>query len=187
VTIDWPSPPDEVGQHFNLSSPYQFSDDLCLAFVNPYIFSILPPGTVPVPENGDTSLPSGSALVVPQSSLIPSPVVQVISSLTTQSVQTLPFPPTSSASSAAICTIRLLTSSPAAKAPIFLVATPSDRTAATSEGSSIWQIRMRSWGDQIDELVQRCLYSDALSLLDTLDQALLPDKVCFSLYIGYQT
>ncbi|KAG1770992.1 vacuolar sorting protein 39 domain 1-domain-containing protein [Suillus occidentalis] len=158
VTIDWPSPPDEV------------------AFVNPYIFSILPPGTVPVPENGGTSLPSGSALAAPQSSLIPSPVVQVISSLTTQSVQTLPFPPTSSVSSAAMCTIRLLTSSPAAKAPIFLVATPSDRTVATSEGSSIWQIRMRSWGDQIDELVQRCLYSDALSLLDTLDKALLPDK-----------
>jgi hypothetical protein len=63
------------------------------------------------------------------------------------------------------------------------VATPSDRTVATSEGSSIWQIRMRSWGDQIDELVQRCLYSDALSLLDTVDKALLPDKVRFQLYI----
>jgi ABC-type uncharacterized transport system auxiliary subunit len=67
----------------------------------------------------------------------------------------------------ATCTIRLLTSSPAAKAPIFLVATPSDRTVAIPEGGSIWHIRMRSWGDQIDELVQRCLYSDALSLLDT--------------------
>lgn len=158
TTIDWPSPPDEV------------------AFVNPYIFSILPPGTVPVPENGGTSLSSGGAPVAPQSALTPSPVVQVISSLTAQSVQTLPFPPTSSASSAATCTIRLLTSSPAAKAPLFLVATPSDRTVATSEGSSIWQIRMRSWGDQIDELVQHCLYSDALSLLDTLDKTLLPDK-----------
>lgn len=42
---------------------------------------------------------------------------------------------------------------------------------------------MRSWGDQIDELVQRCLYSDALSLLDTVDKALLPDKVRFQLYI----
>ncbi|KAG1762919.1 vacuolar sorting protein 39 domain 1-domain-containing protein [Suillus placidus] len=138
VTIDWSSPPDEV------------------AFVNPYIFSILPPGTVPVPENGGTSLPSGSAPAAPQSSFIPSPVVQVISSLTAQPVQTLPFPLTSSASSAATCTIRLLTSSPAAKAPLFLVGTPSDRT--------------------IDELVQRCLYSDPLSLLDTLDKALLPDK-----------
>ncbi|KAG0694684.1 vacuolar sorting protein 39 domain 1-domain-containing protein [Suillus ampliporus] len=155
-TIDWPSPPDEV------------------AFVNPYIFSILPPGTVPVPENGGT--PPGSAAVAPQSSLIPSPVVQVISSLTTQPVQTLPFPPTPVASPTATCTIRLLTSSPAAKAPLFLVTTPSDRTAATAEGSSIWQFRMRSWGDQIDELVQRCLYSEALLLLDTLDQGLLPDK-----------
>ncbi|KAG2348015.1 hypothetical protein BDR05DRAFT_980946 [Suillus weaverae] len=147
ATIDWPGPPDEV------------------AFVNPYIFSILPPGT------GERSAPAA-----PQSSLIPSPVVQVISSLTAQPVQTLPFPLTSPASSAATCTIRLLTSSPVAKAPLFLVATPGDRTVATSEGSSIWQIRMKSWGDQIDELVQRCLYSDALSLLDTLDKALLPDK-----------
>ncbi|KAG1771130.1 rab guanyl-nucleotide exchange factor [Suillus placidus] len=107
-------------------------------------------------KNGGTSLPSGSAPAAPQSSFIPSPVVQVISSLTAQPVQTLPFPLTSSASSAATCTIRLLTSSPAAKAPLFLVGTPSDRT--------------------IDELVQRCLYSDPLSLLDTLDKALLPDK-----------
>ncbi|KAG2140140.1 hypothetical protein DEU56DRAFT_798886 [Suillus clintonianus] len=158
ATIDWPSPPDEV------------------AFVNPYIFSIFPPGTVTVPENGGTSTPSGVAPAASQSSLIPSSVVQVISSLTTQPVQTLPFPPTSSASPAANCTIRLLTSSPAAKAPLFLVATPSDRTVATTEGSSIWQFRMRSWGEQIDELVQHCLYSDALSLLDTLDNALLPDK-----------
>jgi hypothetical protein len=70
---------------------------------------------------------------------------------------------------------------------MFLVATPSDCTIATSEGSSIWQIRIRSWGDQIDELVQRCLSSDALSLLDTLDKALLPDKVCLQLQIGSQT
>jgi hypothetical protein len=59
------------------------------------------------------------------------------------------------------------------------VSTPSDRTAAAAEGSSIWHFRMRSWEDQIDELVQRGLYSDALSLLDTLDADLLPDKVCF--------
>jgi hypothetical protein len=155
----------------------------CLAFVSPYILSILPPGTVPMPENGGTSTLSGSAPAAPQSSLIPSPVVQIISSLTTQPVQTLPFPPTPLVSPSITCTIRLLTSFPAAESPIFLVATPNDRTAAATEGSSIWQFRMRSWGDQIDELVQRGLYSDALSLLDTLDTDLLPDKVRFYLYI----
>ncbi|OJA17786.1 hypothetical protein AZE42_06585, partial [Rhizopogon vesiculosus] len=158
ATIDWPSPPDEV------------------AFVSPYIFSILPPGTVPIPENGGTSTSSGSASAASQLSFIPSPVVQIISSLTTQPVQTLPFPPTPLVSPSATCTIRLLTSSPTAKAPLFLVATPNDRTVAAAEGSSIWQFQMKSWGDQIDELVQRGLYSDALSLIDTLDTDLLPDK-----------
>ncbi|OJA09002.1 hypothetical protein AZE42_11511 [Rhizopogon vesiculosus] len=42
ATIDWPSPPDEV------------------ALVSPYIFSIFPPGTVPIPGNGGTSTSSGS-------------------------------------------------------------------------------------------------------------------------------
>lgn len=139
-----------------------------------------------MPEDGGTSPPSGGAPVAPQLSLIPSPVVQIISSLTMQPVQTLSFPPTTSVSPLATCTIRLLTSSPAAKAPLFLVVTPNDRTTAAAEGSSIWQFRMKSWGDQIDELVQRGLYSDALSLLGTLDTVLLPDKVRFHLYIQLQ-
>ncbi|OJA09799.1 hypothetical protein AZE42_09531 [Rhizopogon vesiculosus] len=121
ATIDWPSSLDKS----------------CLAFVSPYIFSILPLGTVSIPENGGTSTSSGSAPVVPKSSLIPSPVVQIISSLATQPVQTLPFPPTQLVSPSATCTIRLLTSSPTAKARLFLVATPNDRTVAAAEGSSI--------------------------------------------------
>ena len=36
---------------------------------------------------------------------------------------------------------------------------------------------MKSWGDQIDELVIAGSYLDALSLLDTLDVAVVPDKV----------
>ncbi|OJA15792.1 hypothetical protein AZE42_13487 [Rhizopogon vesiculosus] len=85
--------------------------------------------------------------------------------------------PTDTISSpSATCTIRLLTSSPTAKTPLFLVVTPNDRTVAAAEGSSIWQFQRKSWGDQIDELVPRGLYSDALSLINTLDTDLLPDK-----------
>ena len=36
---------------------------------------------------------------------------------------------------------------------------------------------MKSWGEQIDELVVAGSYLDALSLLDTLDVAVVPDKV----------
>jgi len=36
---------------------------------------------------------------------------------------------------------------------------------------------MKSWGKQIDELVVAGSYLAALSLLDTLDVAVVPDKV----------
>ena len=36
---------------------------------------------------------------------------------------------------------------------------------------------MKSWGEQIDELVAAGSYLDALSLLDTLDIAVVSDKV----------
>jgi len=36
---------------------------------------------------------------------------------------------------------------------------------------------MKSWGEQIDELVVAGSYLNALSLLDTLDVAVVPDKV----------
>ena len=55
--------------------------------------------------------------------------------------------------------------------------TPTDRTAAAAEGSFIWQFSMKPWSEQIDELVLAGKYSDALALLDTIDEALLPDKV----------
>lgn len=41
----------------------------------------------------------------------------------------------------------------------------------------MWQIRMRPWSEQIDELVQQGAYGDALALLDNVDQTVLPDKV----------
>jgi hypothetical protein len=36
---------------------------------------------------------------------------------------------------------------------------------------------MKPWSEQIDELVYDGSYSDALALLETIDEALLPDKV----------
>lgn len=73
--------------------------------------------------------------------------------------------------------IRLLTVTPTAKSPLYLLTTPSDRTVATAEGSTIWMLRMRSWAEQIDELVESALYKDALALVDSIDRTSLPDKV----------
>ena len=70
-----------------------------------------------------------------------------------------------------------MTASSSAKFPLLLMTTPTDRTAAAAEGSSIWQFSMKSWSEQIDELVLAGKYSDALALVDTIDEILLPDKV----------
>ncbi|KAI6108169.1 hypothetical protein F5141DRAFT_100478 [Pisolithus sp. B1] len=156
--IDWPGPPDEI------------------AYVSPYVFSILPPGTVPVPDNeggSSSSLPSA------QQTTIPAPVVQVISSISTSPVQTLSFPfpqPSSNVPANPNCSIRLLTASLVAKSPLFLVSTPVDRTIATTEGSCVWKFEMKPWGEQIDELVRKGSYADALALLNTLDTTALLDK-----------
>ena len=37
---------------------------------------------------------------------------------------------------------------------------------------------MRTWAEQIDELVDNETYDEALSLLATIDKKNLPDKVC---------
>jgi len=76
-----------------------------------------------------------------------------------------------------------MTPSASAKAPLFVLTTPIDKVAAASEGSSIWQFTMEPWSEQIDELVFAGQYSDALALLDSIDESLLPDKVRRNLHI----
>ncbi|RDB25711.1 Vam6/Vps39-like protein [Hypsizygus marmoreus] len=165
--IEWPGPPEE------------------LAFVKPYIFTILPPGSVPVhPIDPASTNPQPTAF-------IPTSVLQISSSISLLPTQTIPFPfipstpPTSSSSSTIShptshpspnATIRLLTPSPESKAPLFLVTTPSDRTTATAEGSTVWRVCMKPWAEQVDELVLEERYADALALLDTIDASMLSDK-----------
>lgn len=146
-------------------------------FVKPYIFSILPAGSVPKPPGGDIAAAPG------QPAFHPSPVLQVHSSISLLLSQSLPFPfnPTQTPASQAPPVnhiLRLLTSSPSAKSPLFLVSTPLDRATATAEGSSLWCFSMKSWGVQVDELVDAGMYAEALALLNSIDPAVLPDKVC---------
>lgn len=54
---------------------------------------------------------------------------------------------------------------------------PTDKAIATTEGRTVWQFDMKPWAEQIDELVQAGQYADALALLDTLEEGVLPDKV----------
>jgi Vam6/Vps39-like protein vacuolar protein sorting-associated protein 39 len=126
--------------------------------------------------------PGDDAGSVPgQPSFYSSPVLQIHSSISLQLSQSLPLPfnspqPTSSPAPTNY-TLRLLTPSPSAKSPLFVISTPTDRTTAASEGSTIWCIRMKPWGEQADELIDAGKYAEALALLDIIDVALLPDKV----------
>ncbi|KAI5122751.1 hypothetical protein M0805_009834 [Coniferiporia weirii] len=141
-----------------------------IAYAKPYVISIQSSGTILASSLGtSSSVPTGPA------GFIQAPVLQVQSSLTLQHVQFLVLPNLASSAPSA-STLRLLTPSPAAKAPVFAVSTPSDRNAAASEGSAVWLLRMKTWGEQVDELVQDGSYPEALALLESIDEATLPDK-----------
>ncbi|KAI0833228.1 hypothetical protein BC628DRAFT_1342704 [Trametes gibbosa] len=151
--IDWPAPPEEI------------------AIATPYVFAVLPSGSVP------TSQVDGVPATSP-STFVTSPVIEIRSSISLSPVQTIPFPPTSSNASATASThsVRLLCPSPSFKSPVFVVSTPTDRTAAANAGSSIWRFQMKPWDQQISELVEAGSYTEALALLDSLDAALIADK-----------
>ena len=74
---------------------------------------------------------------------------------------------------------RLLTCSTGNKAPLVVV-TPSNApdasTASTAQSSSLYLLEMSSWADQIDEMVSQGQYEAALSLLESLEDIVLPDK-----------
>ena len=151
-------------------------------------------------------LPASSALSLPLSAASRSsaataaayPRVQVRSSLSLSGVQLLlhpfldhlveetasvapistsPSPITPIAAPQAV-NMRLLTASPGAKSPAFLMTTPADKSMAAAQGSTIWLLIMQGWELQIDELVDAGKYTEALMLLDTIDQTVLENKVC---------
>ncbi|THH09023.1 hypothetical protein EW145_g2303 [Phellinidium pouzarii] len=138
-----------------------------ITYVKPYVLSIQSTGTIP-----STSISAPSSAPTGPNGFIQAPVLQIQSSITLQHVQFMVLPNARSLAS----TLRLLTSSPAAKAPVFAVSTPVDRNAAASEGSTLWLLKMRTWGEQIDELIEDESYPEALSLLESIDEVTLPDK-----------
>ena len=141
-----------------------------VALVRPYIFSILPAGSIPK-TTGSISLPT-------QASYISTAVVEIRSSISLTVSQLLSVPFATELSGAGH-SARLLTPSPGSKSPLYLISTPTDRASATADGSTIWEFTMKSWADQIGELVREEAYSDALALLDSIDEAVLPEKVSF--------
>ena len=178
ATIEFPVHPEEISLSSSftcLVSPSLISYSIS-AFVKPYIFSVFPAGTVPTPSTVTDSPTSNSGQAQP--SFNTTAVVQIRSSLSLQVAQTLPFPfDASEVSATQNALVRLMTPSASAKAPLFVLTTPIDKAAAANDGSSIWQFSIRPWSEQIDELVLAGQYSDALALLDSIDESQLSDKV----------
>ena len=150
ATIEFPVHPEEI----SLSSSFTclVSSSLILysilAFVKPYIFSVLPAGTVPTPSTVTDSPSSNSGQAQPLFNT--TAVVQIRSSLSLQVAQTLPFPfDPSEVNATQNALVRLMTLSPSAKAPLFVMTTPMDKVASANEGSSIWQFTIRPWLKQI--------------------------------------
>ncbi|KAK7044093.1 Vacuolar morphogenesis protein 6 [Paramarasmius palmivorus] len=151
-TVAWPAIPDEI------------------AFLKPYLFSVLPAGSL----SPTTTIQIRSSI-----SLLPIQTFQYPFDDTETGTEALPSPPptqTVHAASPSNGTVRLLTASQASKSLLYFTTTPIDRTAAANEGSKIWQLWMKPWSEQVDELVESGQYADALKLLDTIDQSVLPDK-----------
>ena len=138
------------------------------AYVKPYVLSIQPGGTMP-----SSSLEDNSDTLAGSAGLVQAPVLHVQSSITHQPVQSLVLPNAETVPSS----LRLICPSPSAKAPAFVVSTPNEKATAISEGSTVWILRMRTWSEQVDELVEGGRYSEALSLLDTIEPASLADHV----------
>ena len=152
--IEWPAIPEEV------------------SFIKPYVYSILPAST-----SSNRQAPSF-------------PLLQVRSASTLVAVQTLPFPPLDEATKSATGppstklshlaghapTVRLLTPSTGGKPPLYVTVSPTERGAMERDGCSIWCLEMKSWGKQIDELVEAEEFQEALALLHSIDDVLLEDK-----------
>jgi Vam6/Vps39-like protein vacuolar protein sorting-associated protein 39 len=93
---------------------------------------------------------------------------------------------TSDSHSRSSYTARLLTATSQTRAPLFLIVTPIDRATAAADGSALWILRMQPWEQQVDELVSSGSYGEALTLLDTVDQVMMPDKACYVIIFMFQ-
>ncbi len=170
VPIEWPATPEEICKHLNVLVEIQLNR--ILAFVKPYIFSVLPPGTV---QTQQTEAP-------PHIHTNISPPDSIIFILTDAAEIAFPFNALSEPTAVQNALLRLMTPTSNNKSPLYLISTPTDKTTVASEGSSIWSVTLKPWSDQLDELVLAGQYLDALALLDTLDEAAVPDKVYLPTY-----
>lgn len=139
-----------------------------VVFIKPFLFALLPPTSKQAPQY---------------------PTLQIRSANTLVAVQTLAFPPMLPVADQVDVkvgnapSVKLLTPSAGAKPPIYVKVSPTERGSLEKDGLSIWCLDMKSWGEQIDELVNAEEYQEALALLNSIDDVLLEDKVARRTYV----
>ncbi|WWD16424.1 hypothetical protein CI109_100850 [Kwoniella shandongensis] len=147
ASLQWPGPPDGV------------------AFANPYIYSIVP--VVP------TSSSSTASTAVP----VPTLQVHLAPTLTLRQTLALPSPSTGGLTVTSLVTTSTAApqSTPAANmlpsTKLLFVSTPTDKTLAATEGSTIWGVRADHIGHEVDELVRQGRIGDAIGLVEAVGES----------------
>nr|ODN85587.1 hypothetical protein L203_04837 [Cryptococcus depauperatus CBS 7841] len=134
-SIHWGAPPNGIG------------------FVNPYIYTLLPP-TTPVSA--------------------PSLQIHLASTLTLCSTLSLPIQLAGSLtpSSLTLVSLPLLATAENIKSRIrvLFVTTPTDKQLLASEGSSIWAVQEKDLQDEVDNLVREGRIEDAIGLVEAIGE-----------------
>ncbi|KDN52129.1 hypothetical protein K437DRAFT_232725 [Tilletiaria anomala UBC 951] len=152
--IDWPTTPEST------------------VFLRPYILSVLPPTGASFSSKLTFNYGAGA----PATSKT---TIQVLSARTLAEVQNLTLPtgaPDEKDATTQVRLIHLPTLSAGGKPPLYIVSSPADRSILEKDGVMIWRLEMEHWGTQIDELVRKGGFEEALALLDSIDQIILEDK-----------
>lgn len=124
-----------------------------LAFGNPYIYSVLP-----------AAANSGSTSTQP----LPSVRIHLAPTLSLRSTATFPAPSNGSLTVSAVnvSSTTKTQGSSTGTPKVLLVTTPTDKTLANSEGSTIWEMRAGDVGNEVDELVKEGRVADAIGLVE---------------------
>ncbi|KAI5452750.1 Vacuolar morphogenesis protein 6 [Naganishia albida] len=158
IGIAWPAAPDDI------------------AFTNPYILSVLPPGSSASEGSSSIQIRLDSTLTVQQS--IRPPVHAASSS-----------PAAGTTAAQAGASVRCLSTSAATTRPpssstlnavggpvvAVYVTTPNDKLQLQTDGCTLWALRMEPWRDQVDEVLRNGWFNDGLGLVRSLRG--LPDAV----------
>ncbi|EIW66424.1 hypothetical protein TREMEDRAFT_70067 [Tremella mesenterica DSM 1558] len=153
---------DELGVFYSSEGNYTRGESLrfpsmpdLLEFSNPYIYSVVTSPTTAGPPSTALQVHLGPTLSLRHTVPIPAPTTGSMSvSSSTLITPTGRSPAESLASGTKLC----------------FVSTPTDKTLAQSEGSSVWALQAGDLGEDVDDLVREGKIGDAIGLVDAVGE-----------------